>query len=76
MEISVFDEKIQDFPGCCEKKQKYSRESAEKPRIEQITRDKMLSFNFFAFQSSDLPESAEESQTNSEILPSQFVTEN
>jgi hypothetical protein len=33
----VFGEKIQDFPRVCEKKQKYSHESAEKPALEQIT---------------------------------------
>jgi hypothetical protein len=33
----VIEEKIQDFPDVCEKKQKHSRESAEKTRIDPIT---------------------------------------
>jgi hypothetical protein len=77
MEISVFEESIQDLPGICEKRQKSSRESPQKSRIytnrsrlaphdfvpdSAPTTDKMSSFNIFPFQSSDLPESGEESQ--------------
>jgi hypothetical protein len=37
IEISVFEQEIQDFPGVGEEKQKYSRESAEKTQSLQIT---------------------------------------
>jgi hypothetical protein len=37
IEISVFEQENQDFPGVCEETQEDDRESAEKPRILQIT---------------------------------------
>jgi hypothetical protein len=87
--FQLLEEEIQDFPRVCEAKQKYSCESAEKPRISQITTPspdfasdcappthKMSSFNIFALQSSDLPESGEVAQKNSERQPDQFATAN
>jgi hypothetical protein len=64
IEISVFEQEIQDFPGVCKEKKKGDAESVEKTRILEIT---TLSLDYspqccpptpriIAFQSSDLSE--------------------
>jgi hypothetical protein len=42
----VFEQESQDFPAVCEETQEYGRESAEKPRILQITTSSPLPLIF------------------------------